>query len=253
MFAGMGAWADLEPQARRALAIGGIVALAGEIVPFTRFVFGYLGTLVHEFGHFVTNWIFGYPAVPAFDFMHGGGVTVHQDRNALLLIGVYALFAVAAYHLRENRKAMGLVGALAAVHAFAAFTSLHEMVELAAGHGAELIVAGIFLYRAMSGEKIRAEAERYAYAFAGAFILFDNVRLMSGLMTSHERRVEYELAKGGGAWMDLSRIGAEYLHVDLVPLAGFFLVLTFVVPFLALYCFRNRKEIAGGFARWLAA
>jgi len=244
---------DLDSNARRALVYGAVAGLVCEIVPFTRFVFGYLGTLVHEFGHLATNWVFGYPSIPAFDFMHGGGVTVHQDRNAFVMFGVYALFGMAMYQYRRNRRALGVLAAAAGFHAVASFTRLHELLQLFMGHGTELIIAGVFIYRALSGEKVRVQAERPVYAFAGFFILFDNVRFAGGLLTSHERRVEYELAKGGGAWMDLSQIAADFVHTDLAPVAGFLLLLTIAVPFVTLYAFRKREAIGLGFARWLAA
>jgi len=42
-------------------------------IPFTGV--DYMRIFFHELGHCVTFWVFGYPAVPAFDFQYGGGMT----------------------------------------------------------------------------------------------------------------------------------------------------------------------------------
>jgi hypothetical protein len=45
----------IERDALKTLAIGGLLAIVVSVIPFTNFVFGYLGTLVHELGHSVTH------------------------------------------------------------------------------------------------------------------------------------------------------------------------------------------------------
>src|SRR5258705_7805858 len=67
--------AALSRDAWRALGIGAVLAVVLTLIPFTRILFQPLITIVHELGHAVVAWMFGYPAVPAFDFSYGGGVT----------------------------------------------------------------------------------------------------------------------------------------------------------------------------------
>src|SRR6185436_11151598 len=62
--------------AQRAVASGLALALIVYVVPLLRFVFHTLITLVHEHGHTISAWSFGIPAIPAFDFVYGGGVTL---------------------------------------------------------------------------------------------------------------------------------------------------------------------------------
>lgn len=231
----------LDGGSRRSLLIGGGIALVFSLVPFTRFVFGYLGTLVHEMGHCVTGWVFGYPSIPAFDFMHGGGVTLHQDRSFVVLAAVYLAIVWLLCRLRSSPAALAAGLSLIGIYTLAAFTSLHELVQLSMGHGAELVVSGIFIYRALSGDK--AHGERPAYAFAGLFMLFGSIRLAYGLMTSHERRVEYELAKGGGGWMDLSLIAEAHLRTDLENVAAIFLVCCALPVALSLLALRYRDAL----------
>ena len=238
----------IERDALRALTIGGLLAVAVSAVPFTNFIFGYLGTLVHELGHTVTNWVFGYPSVPAFDFAHGGGVTMHQERSTTILLVVYGIFGLGLYHLRRNVAAVCVLAGSVVLYSLAAFTPFHEALQLLMGHGAELVFAGIFLYRALSGEKIRVAGERSAYAFAGLFLFLSDVRFALGLMTSHEKRVEYELAKGGGAWMDFSRLADEFLHAPLQSVAALFLVGCILAPATCLVVYLQRERIREGIA-----
>lgn len=246
-----GTGGTLSRDATRSLIVGGAVALVFSVVPFLSFVFSYLLTLVHELGHAVSGWFFGYPSIPAFDFAHGGGVTMHEDRKVLLMLAIYALFGWGFYALRRRPVAATTLAVLVALYSVAAFTPLHEILQIFMGHGAELIFAGLFLYRALSGEKIRTPAERPAYAFAGFFILFSDLRFAYGLWSNHERRVEYELAKGGGSWMDFSRIARDYLGVELTTVAAFFLLLCLLVPPAVWLAFRFRSRVREGVDRLL--
>ncbi len=229
--------------ARRALTVGGVLACLVAALPMTRFVFGYLVILVHEFGHVTAGWAFGYPSVPAFDFAHGGGVTVHRDRSVVLIAALAIVLAAAIRHARHHPRVRTALIALGSLWAVAAFTPLHGIIVLMTGHAAELIIAGIFLYRAASGEAVRVPIERPLYAFSGFFILIEGARLALGLMLSHERRVEYELAKGGGAWMDLSRLSAEYLPLDLAGTAACLLIACLAVPACCLAALTRRVGV----------
>jgi hypothetical protein len=223
----------LEPAARRALVVGGALALVVYAVPFLRFVFHVLITLVHELGHAAAAWAFGIPALPAFDFVYGGGVTIHQGRSTGLTILIYVAFAALAYALRRSGGYLPAFAAWVVAYTLAAFTPVHEAIEVAMGHGSELIFAGIFLYRALDGRACRVSAERPLYAFCALFILMNDVVFALGLLTSASKVADYEDAKGGGHWMDFSRLADDYLHVDLQAVAFFFLLACVLVPVLA--------------------
>jgi hypothetical protein len=230
----------LEPAARRALVVGGAMALVVYAVPFLRFVFYVLITLVHELGHALAAWAFGIPALPAFDFVYGGGVTIHQGRSVGLMILIYAAFLAIAYALRRNPGYLLGLAAWIVAYSLAAFTTVHEAIEVAMGHGSELIFAGVFLYRALDGRACRVPAERPLYAFCAFFILVSDVAFALGLLTSATQVADYEDAKGGGHWMDFSRLAEEYLHVDLQAVAFFFLLACVLVPVLAVAAQRRR-------------
>jgi len=224
------------------LAIGGgaLLALVVLLLPRLDFIFQVFVTLTHELGHALTGWLFGYPSLPAFDFMYGGGVTLHQQRALPLVFVVLALFAAAALVYRRNRRTLAILTAGALLYALFAFTRVHEVLNLFMGHGTELIIAGIFLYRGVSGFAVVHPAERPLYAFLGFFVLFSDLRFAWRLLTDPVHRYLYEEAKGGGHWMDFSRIAEEYWHVDLRVVALLFLFCCLLPP-LAIWGYRTGR------------
>lgn len=244
---------QLDPEARRALGLGLALALVVLLVPFFRFALSYLGVLVHELGHSAASWAFGYPAVPAFDFTYGGGVSLSFGRSVPLLATVGVLWAGLLWQARRYPRLLGLLGAIAALWALAAFTPLHQVLVLALGHGAELLFAGLCLHRALTGEgTLNPRLERPAYALVAFFLLFESVLFAWGLITDPARRQLYEDAKGGGHWMDFSRLAEDYLGTDLSAVAALFLVAALATPVAAWLWYRNRRRWWGALRGWLA-
>ncbi|MBD3307939.1 hypothetical protein GF339_16020 [candidate division KSB3 bacterium] len=242
----------IEREGWMALGGGAIITLVVLFLPFFTYILGYIKVLVHEFGHTVVGWLFGYPSIPAFDFRYGGGITAHQPRNLLLLILVYVGLGYVFYLFRRNRLALIVWAGIVGGYTLFAFTSGHEILNLWMGHGFELLFAGIFFYRAISGSAVLIAVERPLYAFLGFFITVLDLRFAYRLMTSHAYRVDYEAAKGGGHWMDFSRIAEEYLHVDLTAVATFFFICCLLPPVLAVLAYRYKAYWASGLARLLA-
>lgn len=222
---------------------GALLALIILMMPRLDFIFQIFITLVHELGHAVFGWLFGYPSVPAFDFMYGGGVTMHQQRALPLVYGVLVLLFAAAIIYRRNLTTVITLAVCGLLYTLISFTRAHEVVNLFMGHGTELIIAGIFLYRGFSGFAVVHAVERPLYAFLGFFVLFSDLRFAYRLITDPVHRYLYEEAKGGGHWMDFSRIAEEYLRVDLSVVALFFLLCCFL-PIIAIWIYRTwRTEI----------
>jgi hypothetical protein len=124
---------------------------------------------------------------------------------------------------------------LAAVIVYSAvvFSPLRDLMITTMGHGAELIFAGVFLHRALSGSQVLRSKERPLYAFLGLYIVLADARFAYRLITSPEYREDYGLAKGGGDWMDFSRIANEHLHVRLEVVAATFLLACALTPLAA--------------------
>lgn len=214
-----------------------LLLLASEQVTF---LLSPLITLVHEMGHAVMAWLFGYPAVPAFDFRYGGGVTLHGDRAGGILLLIYAGWLALAYFYRHNRLTLLCLGIFTLLYTLVAFSPVHEMLFVAMGHGFELIFAVIFFYRALSGWGCRYPIERPLYGMVGFFIVFFNMRFAWQLQFNPVFREMYLMGKGG-IDHDFVRLARDFFHTDLatvVGLYGFFVVLTPAIAFL-LYRYRQ--------------
>lgn len=230
---------SVSPEAWKSIGIGAVIALVVFLIPFTRFVFNYLNTLAHELGHSVIGWGFGYPSIPAFDWRYGGGITHTGHRNQLLLLLCFAAVAYLIFQLRESPRLRNVAIGLGAFYTIAAFTPIHEILHLAMGHGMELIIAGIFLYRAVSGSAVVHGVERPLYAACAFFLLIENLRLSWGLMFDVDARTAYGMAKGGGHWMDMSRLAREYLGMPLGAVASFLCLGVLVTPVLSYWAYLN--------------
>jgi hypothetical protein len=209
-----------------AAGIGFVLAAVVLQMPFLSFIFSYLGVLVHEMGHALVGWLYGYPSIPAFDFVYGGGVTS-----------------------RRNPASLWLCASATLLYAVTAWSSAHRAVITGMGHGFELVIAGVFLHRALSGRACHHDAERIAYGFVGWFLTLDNVRFAYRLITDPAHRRMYEQAKGGGHWMDFSVLAEQYLHAPLAVVAFVFLLLCFLPPALSALGNHHRTAVAETISR----
>lgn len=242
---------SIDRKGWESLGIGlGITAVV-LIFPFLSFIFHYIIILVHELGHAVFGWLFGYPSIPAFDFTYGGGITIHQQQKPIILIVIICGLCYLFYIFRRNRRSLAILGTLTAIYLILAFTSFHELLILFMGHGTELFFGGLFLFRALSGSAVIVPAERPLYAFLAFFVFIKDFKFACNLIHSPTHREMYRAAKGGGHWMDFSRIAREFLHVDLTTVSGFFLILCILTPALSYLFFRYNRAIKSGFRNCL--
>jgi hypothetical protein len=228
------------------LSYGGGLAAALVVIafPLAHFVFSYFTTLVHEMGHAAAGWLFGYPSIPAFDFTYGGGITLQQDRVLLLVVGIAAAAAWGAVALRTHAALRNALAACLALYVLLAATQGHHAVILAMGHGGELLFATLFLHRALSGRGCTIPLERPLYGLVGWFVVLSDVGFVWRLLTSPFHRGLYEEAKGGGHWMDFSRLAEEFLHVRLETVAVVFLVLCMLPPLVSVLIQGSVRDLA---------
>lgn len=241
----------IEPAGWRALAIGAGLAAASFALPFVGVLVGMFVVLAHEMGHAVAGWLFAKPSIPAFDFVYGGGVTAHLDRSLPLLLAIYGGFAFLAWVFRHNRTSLALAAGLAGFHALLVVTGGDRAFITAMGHGGELLIAALFLHRAISGRGCKLEAERPLYAWIAFHIVLHDVRFAWGLMTSDLARELYGEAKGGGHWMDFDVLARQVLHVPLEAVAAAFLAACLVAPLVPLLGHWQRPRVERAMGRLL--
>jgi len=209
--------------------------------PFVKTVFHYLGILLHEFGHAFFFWIFGYPAIPRFDLAHGSGVTTGLARQPVIFWGIHGLLVLALCVCgRSKWKALGWLTVIGLWVLFA-HTRLHEVIILYMGHGTELLIAGVFLYRATTGEALEREHERPVYAASAFYLIIDNVLFSIHLMNDSVFRFRYENDPRGivNDFHDIASFHLSYADVSVV--AGFHLFMCLATVVLAAFAIRYVK------------
>jgi hypothetical protein len=223
------------------LGVGAVLTSVALYVPLIAMVAWCLATVIHELGHTATSWLFGIPAIPAFDLQYGGGITRGVGHQPLLVAAVYGGFAYLTYQSRQDWKAVISWLALIALYSVAITTVLRSVLISAMGHGGELLFSGIFLYRALSGSQVLRREERPLYAFLGLFMLLVNIRLAWGLITSSAAREAYHHAHGD-LTMDFDIIADEYLQWPLSNVAAFFLIACVLTPMTAFAAYRYGRR-----------
>jgi hypothetical protein len=220
------------------LGVGSGLAVLALAVPLIGFVIHVLMTVIHELGHTATAWLFASPAMPSFDLSYGGGVSLILARQPILVVAAYGVFAYLLFRARGDRPELLKWSIAAGLYTLVMFSPLRGLLITAMGHGSELLFAGIFLHRALSGNQILRGEERPLYAFLGLFILLYDSRFAFDLMSSRAHRVAYGDAKGGGHWMDFEVIANETLHWPLQSVAAVFLFACVLTPVAALLVHR---------------
>lgn len=231
----------------QAIAIGAVLTVVVFSIPLLAFLLSPLLIIVHELGHTSTNWIFGYPAIPALDFMFGGGMTFHSEERVTFIVGlVYAGFGYLLHRYWNHIAASRAVLAGAIAYSLCIVTPLQNLLILAMGHGFELGFAGIFLDRALSGNACRHALERPLYGLLGLYLLVSDLRLTWGLLYDIEMRDIYEQGKGGIVDNDLVRIAKDCLHSSLSLPVSLLLICTILVPVIVLWkdSLQNPRPIA---------
>ena len=223
---------------RKAIKLGVAVGAIVFLFPLTRFIFSYLLIIVHELGHTAFALLFGIPAVPALDFMFGGGVSLMWDRSILLTLCVIGGGLALLWRVRCDSRALAIGGGVALFWTLAMVTPLHDVMILAMGHGAELLFAGYAWHKCLTGN-CRSETERWLFGACSVFVLLSAWTFGYKLLASSLFRRQYEQAKGGGHWMDFSRIAEQHLHVDLSIVAATFWLLTALTPVVAYWIWLN--------------
>lgn len=230
-----------NPTGWRAIAIGAMLVVGVFCVPFLTFVLSPLLIMVHELGHTATNWIFGYPAIPALDFMFGGGITLQSEQRVPLIVGlIYAGFGFLLYRYWQHVALSRIFLAMAIAYTLCITTPLQNFLIVTMGHGFELIFAGIFLHRAVSGAACRNALERPIYALLGLYFVIYNLRFSWGLLFNEEQRAIYEQGKGDILDHDLVRVARDYLHLPLSMVVVIMLVCTLLTPAIVLWMDRSQ-------------
>lgn len=188
-----------------------VAAILAYVFPLTRFVLGALVTLLHEIGHAVAGWSMGYPSIPAFDFVYGGGMTSYASHQPFLVVLIAGGLCWLGWVLRGHQKlliAVTVVGASWLIFVSAEWR--RELLMAAAGHLAELVLAALFLYMSLSGRWLKIpELERWPAAFCGFFVTLHSIFFAHRLRTDGDFLAWYRGGKGGMLMNDFEHVALD--------------------------------------------
>ena len=216
-----------------------LVSLSGQVT----FFLSYFIIVVHELGHAFTAWSFGYAAVPAFDFLYGGGVTLQlENRFLLLVMAVWGSIGWLFWRYRRNPLTSRWLLASVALYSLAYFTPIHKILGIAMGHGFELLFAILFLYRGLSGAGCRYSIERPLYVMLAVFTVFRGIRFSWQLLFDANFRSLYAYGKGGLLDNDFIRLAQNPWGISLSAVTGLFLLACLLAPALGWWLFRYQPQ-----------
>jgi hypothetical protein len=185
----------------RALLVLGVGCAAGVVIvstgTFVHFIIHTLTTLAHESGHAVAGWLLGRPSIPAFDFRYGGGVTSVGERRPLLLWAYAAALIALLWTLRGQRWGCAVLAGVGLAIGTLALSDFGTIVIISAGHDGEVVLAAIFLYRALSGVAVVSGAERWLYAIIGWTVLLQSIVMCWTVAFDATAKERYFAGKGG--------------------------------------------------------
>ena len=219
------------------IAIGIVGALLVNIFWLTRAPFDILRVLFHEMGHAIVAWLLGHPAIPAFDFMFGGGLTTWGQFHLSIAIAIAAGLGFLGWRLRENRIAVAVIAAIFVLWLIVVTKDWRrETAIAAAGVLFEILFASTFLFMAVAGIGWRIpEIERPLGAIIAFYTEFHVWTFLIQLTRSQEFLAQYKEGKGGALMNDLETVALNlkiYLGMDstIQSVAKMILVLSFI-PF----------------------
>jgi hypothetical protein len=205
-------------------------------VPFLERIMWMFTTLCHEMGHTAGALLVGRPALPAFDFSFGGGVTMTGERRWWLL----ALYGVAAVMLWRRagprRWVRRVIAAVGTVVALLVVTGLDETWIVWMGFGGELVIATVFLHRALTGAAEVYPGERWLYGMVAWALLGHALGMCWMLLFDPAFQHTYLLGKRG-IDNDFVRL-ADGLGLSLRGVAWLNLLVGLLVPIVAVIAAR---------------
>ena len=199
----------------------------------------YMAVFFHESGHAIVYWLFGTPAFPLIDVVHGGGVTYSFGRSKMLLAGIYALMSAGVLLLIYAHKwrEAAMLAVFIALHGLLTWLGWGSRLAVFMGHGSESLVACWCLWRALDPKFSHGSLERYVTLVTGLHLAGRALLLSAALQTHEMRRMSYTVQKGkrGSADLDVFAKMTGLTIQDTAALLGLFFAICLAVTLGLLY------------------
>ncbi len=222
------------------------------LLPFPLFLllyplsecFHYMTVTFHEPGHALAYWLFGTPALPVMDAVHGGGVTYSIGRSNAVLAFIYVLMAAGAGLLAQKKmwRGLALLGVFAALHIGLLATGYDYPLAIFAGHGMEIATCCWCIARATRTVNPLPICERYITMIFGLHLMGRVIMLPLALIFVNARRMSYGMQKGTPGSADLDKFAHE-LGLPMEGAAWFMLAVFAVAITLTIVYIARRRGV----------
>ncbi|MDR3331973.1 MAG: hypothetical protein LBT08_05030 [Synergistaceae bacterium] len=156
------------------------------LVPLFRYVAYTYTIVVHEFGHAVCAWATGYLALPTFDIVRGGGITMMSDSRSLIVFVPVILslaFATYKWYLYRGVSGLWVSAPLWIIYALFSFSGpMWRFLINSSGHAGEIITGTACIYLGLSAARFhRPLYEKIILFILGSHLLVNAVKFAISL------------------------------------------------------------------------
>lgn len=173
-----------------------LLALFLYVFPISKAVLtGILGvhTWIHEFGHAITSWLSGFPAIPVASGL-APSFSFSLDRfSVFVFITVCLILSSLAYFSLKERKPFPAILFILLIlvqitMSFIISEKIYQKILLLMGHGGELIIPTLFIvaYFYQSIHKLRWDFFRYFFMLGSFYVLIHVLLNWNNLFYSEE-------------------------------------------------------------------
>ena len=215
------------------LVLGIILSPILSITPRLKFIGWIFTSIIHEGGHTIYSLFVGCPAFPRISLL-GDAATEHQQQFFFMCVLIFCCVGYGLYKIWEYPFWRYVLIVLLAFYPFLVFNiHLKGLGHNFSGHLGELLVAGIFLWRAITGMSTGGEIDRAAYGAMGWYLIIHNVYLCFGIAYIPSVSTWYSNNGSYGLVNDYIR-AAESMEVDIKVVALSMMVVSIVVAPIAI-------------------
>jgi hypothetical protein len=159
----------------------------------TRTMGWLLQSIIHEGGHTLMALALGRFALPRISLDGHVPYTMVNDHQMLWLCAfVYLVILFLTFESFKSKFLRKTTAFIAILYPFLALSTRNsQLAILLAGHGAELLFAGICLWRAQTGLFTHNQLERAAYSIVGWYLVFANFLMCLGILRDPATRDQY--------------------------------------------------------------
>lgn len=166
----------------------------------------YIEAFLHEIGHTISNWFYGYAYTPIVDLEHGGGPGYSEGKHWIVQYLTYALLAIGLFYWKDHKPSLFILLCIGLFHSITAYNDAHKIIMVLSGYALPLFLACYFLHRAWSNTAPRGNLERYLNATIGFSLLFHQAIIFWGISQKNIQSTTYNPKRGEVALHDIDAL-----------------------------------------------